>query len=440
MLPLLLIAAILILIWGVILIRQGGLVGGCLATIAAGSCFGHPFFNVSAVTLDRLMLVGLGAAYVIYRQLALIKPKPLGRPDVVLIAFALTLVYSTLSHDWRIDGAQPLATLLFFYMMPVGMYWVASRCNLTERSQQWVLGFFVLLGVYLSLTGICEVKEWSALVFPRYIMSADTTEFLGRARGPYLNPVGNGIYLSACLAATCLWWFRVQGRSRLLLAALALLNGVGLFCTLTRSVWLGAGVMLVALAALIVPPRHRARVVLASLIFATIAVTVSWSSLQQFKRDKHVSATEMAKSAGLRPILAAYAFEIFRDHPLTGCGFGQYAHTNVDYLTRRTFDVPMEKAKGYMQHNVFLSLLSETGLIGLTLFVVLLSLWSWDGWQLCNDGSRPIWQRQQGLFCLLVLVAYLANAMFHDLALIAMLNMLVFFVAGLTRSVAADRS
>ena len=79
-------------IWGTILVQRGGVLGGCLATIAAGSCFGHAFLHVSVVTLDRMMLLAVGVLYVVYRRLALIKPKTWGKPDVVLVAFILTLL------------------------------------------------------------------------------------------------------------------------------------------------------------------------------------------------------------------------------------------------------------------------------------------------------------------------------------------------------------
>ena len=123
-----------------------------------------------------------------------------------------------------------------------------------------------------------------------------------------------------------------------------------------------------------VPRRFRLGLLVAVLLLGASVVVSRWDHLVAFKRDKHVSASEMAESANLRPILAAYAWEMFRDRPFAGCGFGQYRQVNVDYQSRRSFDVPMEKAKQYVQHNVFLSLLTETGLMGVTLFVLLLWL------------------------------------------------------------------
>ena len=43
--------------------------------------------------------------------------------------------------------------------------------------------------------------------------------------------------------------------------------------------------------------------------------------------------------------------------------------------------------------------------------------------------------RQQGLFFLVVAANYLVNAMFHDMSVIPMVNMFLFFLAGVTVNV-----
>ena len=75
---------LLTLIWGYVLFRRSGLVDGCLVTIGAGSCFGHPFFHVSALTLDRLLLVGVSVWYFGYRNVTGLRPKALNKVDAAL--------------------------------------------------------------------------------------------------------------------------------------------------------------------------------------------------------------------------------------------------------------------------------------------------------------------------------------------------------------------
>ncbi len=132
-----------------------------------------------------------------------------------------------MTHDWEVRGSQPVARLVFDYLMPCGLYWVARQSRITERGVLAVLALLAAMGLYLAATALAEVSGNSGLVFPQYIASPDVPEFLGRARGPLLNPAGNGILLGLGLAATLLWWPRLGrvGRAGLVLASVAVLRG-----------------------------------------------------------------------------------------------------------------------------------------------------------------------------------------------------------------------
>ena len=85
-----------------------------------------------------------------------------------------------------------------------------------------------------------------------------------------------------------------------------------------------------------------------------------------------------------------------------------------------------------MQHNVLLSLLTETGLVGMGLFAVLLAFWVISAWRLCHCPAAPPWVRRQGVLFLALVGSYLPNAMFQDMSLISMVNSLLFFMGGVT--------
>jgi O-antigen ligase len=138
--------------------------------------------------------------------------------------------------------------------------------------------------------------------------------------------------------------------------------------------------------------------------------------------------------------MAAVAWRMFRDRPLLGCGWGQYQNACAYYLFDRSTELPLERARYYIQHNVFLGLLCETGLLGAVPFCVLLLMWTRDAWGLWRDQRRPLFVRQQGLLALAVLITYAENGLFHDVSVIAMVNMLLFLVAGVTSGLAASTS
>jgi O-antigen ligase len=212
---------------------------------------------------------------------------------------------------------------------------------------------------------------------------------------------------------------------------------VGMYYTLTRSVWMGGALALLVVVGLTLPGAWRMPVIGTAVLAGVIGLATSWEHWVAFKRDKELSAAEMAESAKLRPILAVVAWNMFLDRPLFGCGFGQYPPESKSYLADRTTELPLEKVRKYVQHNTFLGLLTETGLVGLGLFVLVLVLWSRDAWLLWRTEQAPLWERQCGLLFMALMAVYLPNAMLHNVSLIPMVNMLLFFVAGLTSGLAA---
>jgi O-antigen ligase len=424
------------IIWGAVLITRGGLLAGCLAVLLAGTCFGHPFFHVSAgplpITVDRVLWVILIGQYAVWRWLGLADPKPLGKAELVLLAFVAALGVSTLTHDWHARNSQPLARLIFDYLMPLGVYWVARQSQITERGVLWTFAFLTGFGLYLGLTAVAETRGWSAFVLPGYIASPKLAEFFGRARGPLLNPAGNGILLGLCLAATLLWWPRLGRGGRLAVVLVSAIVGVGVYCTLTRSAWMGAILGLLIVVGLAVPWRWRAFIFGGAMLAALVVVATQWERLVTFKRDRALAAHETAESAKLRPILAAVAWQMFCDRPLWGCGLGQYPDRSIEYLADRSIDLPLEKARPFVQHNVLLALLTETGLIGMGLFVLLMGIWLWDAWRLWRGPLAPLWARQQALLFMAFAANYLANGMFQDVSMMPTIHVWLFFVAGLT--------
>lgn len=433
------IAAVVGLVWGVGILLRGGLLAGCLVVLLAGTCFGFPFLDLSvgsvSLTVDRILWVVLICQYAIWRRRGWADPKPPGRPEFVLCAFIGLMLLSTFTADWRINGGEPAVRLIIFYVMPLGVYWVARQTRLSRRSVLTIFACLAVFGVYLAVTVIAETYQVWWLVFPKYIVATTKStelEFIGRGRGPLLNPVGTGMLLALSLVSALMWWPRLNRPGQLVLAALSLLFCLGIYCTLTRSAWLGGMLGLSIVAAVTIPRRWRVPLLGGGLLIAALVAATQWEHLVAFKRDRDLSAQQTAESVHLRPILAVVAWQMFLDRPLLGCGFSQYPRECVYYLSDRSTSYPLEKARGLIPHNVLLSFLTETGLLGSGLFVVLVALWGREAWRLWRLRSAPLWACQQGLLFLAALGIYLANGMFHDTSVVPMAHMTLFFMAGVT--------
>jgi O-antigen ligase len=437
----LVIAGLIGLLWGGVVLLRGGLMAGSLLVLLAGTCFGYPFFNIPGgpipITLDRALFGVLLVQLVVWWRSGRTNSTPIVKSDLVAALFMFALLASVFMHDWRVNNSQPLSRFVFFYGMPFGMYWVARRTIQTPRSTIVMHGCFAVFGAYLALTAIAETRGWTALVFPRYISAADPPEFLGRGRGPFLNPAACGLFQAVCLCAALVWWPRLTQRGRTWVLALTCLTLVGIYATLTRSAWMGGALSLLIVAAALVPSRWRLPLTGGVILAGSIVVATQWENLISFQRDKNLTAAETAQSAQLRPILAAIAWKMFLDHPVFGVGFGQYLETNTEYTEDRSSDLPLSVGRPYVQHNAWLSLLTETGLVGMGLFIVLMVLWTKHAWQLWRRTDIPDWIRRQALWFLAILGAYVPNAMFQDVSIIPMVNMLLFFAAGLTEALSA---
>jgi O-antigen ligase len=349
--------------------------------------------------------------------------------------------------------------------MPVTVYWIARQSRIDDKTVVWLIGGLAAFGLYLSLTAVAEVRQWWPLVYPRYIASAEY-EFLGRGRGPLLNPAANGIFIGLGLCCAWMLWPRLgrlaalrQGASasaaaatepnncaawlnwprlaQLVLVALTLIYLAGAYATLTRCAWMGVAAGLTLVVWLRAPRAWRAVIGGSMLVAAMLVVATQWENIWVYKRDKHLSAEQSAESALLRPVLAAVAWRIFLDRPLLGVGYGQYEVAHFDYLHDRTSELPIASAADYAQHNVLLSLLTEAGLPGAAAFAVLLALWVAVGWRVWRGWQGSPGQRDVGFLLLALLAVYLPNAMFQDVSVITMVNMLLFFIAGL--AVGVDR-
>ncbi|MEL7263869.1 MAG: O-antigen ligase family protein, partial [Planctomycetota bacterium] len=166
------------------------------------------------------------------------------------------------------------------------------------------------------------------------------------------------------------------------------------------------------------------------------------------------------KSVQLRPLLALVAWEMFQDRPLTGHGYGQYFRHSKPYHEVRKYGMPLQTTLPYIQHNVFLGYVVDMGLIGLGSLCGLLIGWTAIAIGLLRDapvrgpaGGRSAMphransadqptrgeQRQLAIVVLCLISAYAINGMFHDVSLIDMIHMTLFFLGGLIVSLHQQR-
>ena len=391
------------------------------------------------ITIDRLLVGVLVCVYTVRYVAQIEDRRQVNRLDIAVGILVLVLAGSAFTHDITFLKNLPITRLLFFYLVPIAVYVVVRSGVLGTNDLKLISGCLVALGVYLALTAIAETRGFHALVFPTYIMTSEFTEFLGRGRGPFLNPVSNGLFMVTSFCCTLMWWKSADRFGKIALAAIAFLIAVGVYSTYTRSVWLA----LIAACGWFIwfPATRRLKIIMAvgGLLAVIALLPVYGDKLLSFKRDKEVTQNQMEKSAQMRPMFAIVAMNMFKDRPFLGCGFGQYAQAKYPYLKDPHSGQQLTMTKGLMQHNIFLAYLTETGLLGLGSLLLFIGMMVRASLLVWFNRELPFWPRYFGLLSLALLSCDMLNGMFHDVSIIPMVNMLLFFLAGITNNIVSGQ-
>lgn len=409
-----------------------------------GTVLGPPFFAIEGpiqLSLDRIVWLGLMLALTLRMLRGGERIDSLDRLDVILVGFAAWTLLSCVRFGLTNAPQPPISRWFFMLAMPCTLFFcLRLRQGNDEESLRKIVDTFttaiIVLSTYLALTAIFEMMHVRALVFPKFINDPKLWEFYGRGRGPLLNPVGNGIVMSIGLAACIARCLSAARVGQAFYAGLAMIVLSGSYCTLTRSVWMGAAVTVGLIGLLYAPLKLRVLAFVGVILFGGAMVSGLKDSIMEIKRDKNLTAADAAKSVELRPLLAVVAWEMIKDRPLGGHGYGQYLLAAEPYHAVRSHGLPLETVRPYIQHNIFLSTAVDLGLIGLAFQLLLIGSLGCIAWQLCCRHATGSPQRTIGIIMIGMLSGYVVNGMFHDVMIIPMVNMYLYGLAGLVITVA----
>lgn len=426
------------IIWGAVFAVRGSLVVGCLTLLVLGYVLGHNFINFDLgplpLTIDRLVLGGLLGIYVAQWCLRGIDHKCWTWVEYALAAFLCLLIVSTFTHDWRLSApgkVSPLWLLVAGYLTPGILYFLARDAQLHERNVIAAYAVLTLLGLYLAVTALAEVSEQWWLVYPKYIADPTLGIHYGRARGPMLQSHSLGFYLVMGLLCAWAWWRTRESRpGQLAVMTLFPLFLAAIFFTYTRCIWLGLALAAFVVLSLSLYGAWRPLAIITTFGVGLVVAIVGWDSIVGIERE--AGAVAARDSVSQRGAFTYVSWQMFLDRPLIGFGFGQFTDAKLPYLSDRSTSLYLEAIRVQPHHNTFLSLLTETGLVGLGLFLTVLGGWGWRAWQLVRDKSASSIVRTQGILLLAALAFYLGPATFFDLTYSPNDHWILFFLAGLT--------
>jgi O-antigen ligase len=362
--PKLAIAAALGLVFLAVVISN--LAVGLVALVALA--FFEEYSELSGgVSLTKV--VGLILALALLAAIAAGRPEERQARDLVaqhrwLVMIAtLFVAWATISLVWAEQWHAGTETL-GRYLLNIALFPIAFAALRTRRHVVWVFSVFVasaLLSVGFGLLHPADPsKPW-----------------VGRLGGAGLNPNQLGqllavaVVLAVGLAAANRRWPPTLAK----IAALAAAAGcaAGLFLTVSREALLGLGVSLLVAPFVVGRGRRAGAVLLSALV---LVAAVGWFSAVASQNDfERITHPESAGGSG-REDLWRMGWRMTKDHPVTGVGVGNFRVESADYLIQPgavvrdeyILDTPL------VAHNIYLQVLSELGVVGLTLFVLILCL------------------------------------------------------------------
>jgi putative inorganic carbon (HCO3(-)) transporter len=338
---------------------RGDVAALCTAVGLALSCFSGLWqYLGSPVGLDRPVIV-VGLLISFFRLDGTRRTIRLGSTHVIL---GLAVVWTLLSALWAGTLTQPAglyALLDRFGVFPFLLFMAAPVVFDTPKRRRIIARTLTILGLYLALVAFAEALDLDGFVWPRYIVDSTVSIHIDRARGPYVEAVANGLMLvftaaiagaGAVLDANRKW--RIGSG---LVALTCLISSV---FTLTRAVWLGAAVALVA-ALVAVQPLRRWFV---PVVLGGGAAVVLLFALVPGLAENASERAEDNLPVWDRLNSNAAAVRMVEANPLFGVGW-QRSVEEAQLYTRLGDDYPVTGARIEI-HNVALSRVAELGLPG----------------------------------------------------------------------------
>ena len=325
-----------------------------------------PFHEINRWTFGLLVLAVAGRALTAKRPILVME-----RISWVMMALTLVVLASMIGRPkdadtWGVFAAKYLVPFFLFHLAKIVFHH-------EEQFRHFEILALVVLA-YLSFTSIAFLVGAQALVLPPFILDPSLGYHCERARGPFLQPVANGVSLNM-LALLVLHAYRrgsLRGAKTVVLLASVPL---AILATLTRAVWLSFAASVLVM--LYQSKNQRLRLAFGTLVLAAVAalgVVMATTSLGDVLSDRLAERSPV----DYRKAVYTGGWQMFLDRPLTGWGFHQMPSELPRYVSEL-------QDKVLYPHNTYLEVLVENGLVGLALYMWMM----WELWRLGRGRIPP---------------------------------------------------
>jgi O-antigen ligase len=310
--------------------------------------------------------------------------KGLGLVTFVSLALALLTDQKLLERFARL-WQQPLAlaVLAFVLWISVSILWASDKGE-TLRATFEFLGLWGLMVVIGLLERRYLLLAWAGLAFSA-ALSVPAGYILPLPEGSDMavsgrfGPGGAGPNSYACIVAIAFFavYFGLLRRHRMTAFLLAPVFVYGIFATASRT----GLIALVAtpLLALLVP-RLGARLgwrivpmyVLGAAAIAVIVLAIPSVGERALERQMDLSQLQSEETWSGRWSLWQGSLDVIASHPILGVGAGNFSEAAIEYSESVQIHSATSGEVAGLTHNIFLSVASQLGLVGLILYLGIL--------------------------------------------------------------------
>jgi O-antigen ligase len=350
------------------------------APLAAGALGAAAYLVIVAASLQAGVASWAGLSY--FEALGPLESATKAAAVVVIIASVLTVISRRRAGESLARGQRRLfaVVLLFFLWITISLAW-SERPEFGQQVWKWFLAaavFFMVVATMRSprhvrilcgalivgtLASVLPGLGSSETLLGGFLPSLWGVEETGRLAGGLGGPNGLAAQILPAIPLAAALAFGARGRgARIALVVAFVLLAISLVATESRggltSIAVGSMVALLLF-------KGRRRPVLVFVVCNLCLVAVLVATTPAFV-DRIM--TDNKKGTG-RGDAWRLAYEIGKDHPITGVGahnFPVYSQRYVDHL-----DFVENAARlggGLVVHNAYLEFFAEEGLVGLTLF------------------------------------------------------------------------
>lgn len=322
------------------------------------------------ISVCRILFVFLMLVFIVGVLAKRQKIFPLTGVEYSMFLFCFFAIVSMIWSGFivKAGGRLRIGELLTGYIFPFSMFFIGQNIYDTAKKREDFIKFIILIGAYLTFTAIFEHFRINKLIWPKTIIDPSFGIHFGRARGPFGQAAVNGTLLGFGFLSSFYFLFDSGRRHfwKALSLVLLVLAPLALFFTYTRGPWIAAFLGFVVI--LMTGSKKNRKILIAASILLCIVIL---SSTTFFLDDSTLAlAAERATAEGpvhARLNLYVASINMFLHHPFFGVGFGQFALYSPRYF--KHVDGLSFKHKIVSEHDTFMGILAEMGLLGIALIL-----------------------------------------------------------------------